>query len=45
MQLDNGLVRMNAKEYHPLSLVEDAEFRRYVQMLCALDITYLAGRH
>jgi len=25
---------MIVKEYHPLSLVEDAEFGRYVQMLC-----------
>jgi hypothetical protein len=33
-QLDNDLVRMIVKEYHPLSLVEDAEFRRFVQMLC-----------
>jgi len=35
MQLDNDLVRMNVKEYHPLSLVKDAEFGRYVQMLCS----------
>jgi len=32
--LDNDLVRMIVKEYHLLSLVEDAEFGRYVQMLC-----------
>jgi hypothetical protein len=25
---------MYVKEYRPLSLVEDAEFGRYVQMLC-----------
>jgi hypothetical protein len=30
MRLDNDLVRMIVKEYHSLSLVEDAEFRRYV---------------
>jgi hypothetical protein len=33
-QLDNQLVHMIAREYHPFSLVEDAEFRRFVQMLC-----------
>ena len=33
-QLDNQLVRLIAREYHPFSLVEDAEFRRFVQMLC-----------
>ena len=33
-QLDNQLVRLIARECHPFSLVEDAEFRRFVQMLC-----------
>jgi hypothetical protein len=32
-QLDNQLVRLIAREYHPFSLVEDAEFRRFVQIL------------
>jgi hypothetical protein len=33
-QLDNQLVCSIAREYHPFNLVEDAEFRRSVQMLC-----------
>jgi hypothetical protein len=33
-QLDNQLVRLIAREYHQFSLVEDPEFRRFVQMLC-----------
>jgi hypothetical protein len=33
-QLDNQLVGLIAREYHPFSLVEDAEFRRFIQMLC-----------
>jgi hypothetical protein len=33
-QLDNQLVCLIAREYHLFSLVEDAEFRRFVQILC-----------
>ncbi|GBN70438.1 hypothetical protein AVEN_199374-1 [Araneus ventricosus] len=33
-QLDEKLLRMVVKEYQPFSLVEDAEFTRFVHMLC-----------
>jgi hypothetical protein len=43
-QLDSQLVRLIAREYHPFSLVEDVEFRRFEEM-CALDTRSLAGKH
>ncbi|GBL96266.1 hypothetical protein AVEN_118795-1 [Araneus ventricosus] len=33
-QLDEQLLRMVVKGYQPFSLVEDAEFKRFVHMLC-----------
>jgi hypothetical protein len=33
-QLDNQLVCLIARKYHTFSLVEDAEFRRFIEMLC-----------
>ncbi|GBN07691.1 hypothetical protein AVEN_249458-1 [Araneus ventricosus] len=33
-QLDEQLLRMVVKEYQPFSFVEDAEFKRFVHMLC-----------
>ncbi|GBN47326.1 hypothetical protein AVEN_211938-1 [Araneus ventricosus] len=33
-QLDEQLLRMVVKEYQPFSLVEDAELKRFVHMLC-----------
>ncbi|GBO11666.1 hypothetical protein AVEN_10957-1 [Araneus ventricosus] len=33
-QLEAQLLRMVVKEYQPFSLVEDAEFKRFVHMLC-----------
>lgn len=32
--LDNQLIKMIVKEYHPFSLVEDSEFRTFIKMLC-----------
>ncbi|XP_046405072.1 E3 SUMO-protein ligase ZBED1-like [Ischnura elegans] len=32
-QLDHQLIKMIAKEYHPLSLVEDKEFKNFVYLL------------
>jgi hypothetical protein len=33
-QLDNQLICLIAREYHPFSVVEDAEFRKFFHMLC-----------
>lgn len=33
-EIDRQLITMIVKEYHPLSLVEDAEFRKFVNLLC-----------
>jgi hypothetical protein len=33
-QLDNQLVWMISKMYHPFGVVDNAEFGRFVQMLC-----------
>lgn len=33
-QFDEQLLRMIVKEYHPFSVVEDIEFKRFVNMLC-----------
>lgn len=33
-ELDQQLVKMIVKEYHPLRVVEDPEFRKFINMLC-----------
>lgn len=34
MALDRQLLKMICKEYHPFSLLEDLEFKKFVNMLC-----------
>ncbi|XP_058838274.1 zinc finger BED domain-containing protein 6-like [Topomyia yanbarensis] len=36
--LDSQLLKMICKEYHPFSLVEDAEFKEFVRMLCPMYV-------
>lgn len=33
-QIDNQLLKMIVKEYHPFSIVEDVEFRNLIHLLC-----------
>jgi len=33
-EFDTQLIKMIVKEYHPFSIVDDAEFRKFVSMLC-----------
>jgi hypothetical protein len=42
--IDQQLVKMIVKEYHPFSMVEDEEFRNLIKILCPTYIKKLTEK-